>query len=260
MREPLPADAVFDYIIHCAGNASPELYVNKAVETMLMNFSGLNGLLSYAVTHPVSGVLFLSSSEVYGIKETEKPFSEGDYGFVDLLHVRSSYSNSKRAAETLCCSYSGEYGIRTVIARPGHVFGPTAALKDNRVSSLFAYEVAKGKHLILTSSGSQIRSYMYCIDCAKALLLILEKGNSGEAYNVCGKETTMIREMAAILADEAGVTMTYAEPTEEEKTQNNPMNNSSLEGTKLFSLGFEPCFTAEEGLRHTVRILKDILD
>ena len=257
--EPISFDVPVDYIIHCAGNASPELYVNKAVETMLMNFEGINNLLSYAKEHEVSGVLYLSSSEVYGIKETSKPYKETDYGFVDLLKVRSSYSNSKRAAETLCCSYAEEYGVRTMIARPGHIFGPGASVKDRRVSSFFPYEVARGKSLILTSSGSQIRSNMYSIDCAVALLTILGKGNSGEAYNVCGKETTSIREMAAIVTKAAGTSLSYQEPTEEEKAQDNPMNNSSLVGEKLFALGFEPCFTTEEGLAHTVQILREAI-
>ena len=114
--------------------------------------------------------IYISSSEVYGIKNTLNRFLESDYGFVDVDDVRSSYPISKRTAELLCHSYSSEYDIDTVIVRPGHVYGPSASIHDNRVSSVFAYRAAQGLDLNLKSSGLQKRSYIYSVDCAFAIL------------------------------------------------------------------------------------------
>ena len=257
--KPIDFQEKVDFIVHCAGNASPELYVSKAVETMLMNFIGLNNLLNYAKDIKPEGVLYLSSSEIYGKKEFEQSYSEEDYGFVDYLQPRSSYASSKIAAETLSSAYNSEYGIRTLIARPGHIYGPTASLKDNRVSSSFAYDAANGKNLTLKSSGSQVRSYMYCLDCARAILMILEKGVGGEAYNVCGKESISIKEMASILAKAGNVELSFQRPSQEELSRFNPMDNASLNYTKICTLGFDTCFSAEEGLTHTVCILREVL-
>ena len=46
---------------------------------------------------------------------------------------------------------------------------------------------------------------------------------------------------------------------EAEKKGFNPMRNSSLEATSLLGLGWRGCFNAEEGLKHTVEILKEIM-
>ena len=225
---------------------------------MNMNYIALNRLLNYANENKVQGVLYLSSSEVYGTKESNLPFTESDYGYVDLLVPRSSYASSKRAAETLCCAYADEYGIKTIIARPGHVYGPTASTKDKRVSSAFAHDAANGRPLVLKSSGSQIRSYIYCIDCAKALLLLMEKGKSGEAYNVCGKESISIKEMATWLAEAGNVDVINCKVEKDELKSFNPMNNSSLSADKISQLGFKTLFSIKEGLFHTINILKEL--
>lgn len=55
-----------DYIICGAGLASPELYTQKPVETILSNFDGLHNLLEFAKQNSVERLLYISSSEVYG--------------------------------------------------------------------------------------------------------------------------------------------------------------------------------------------------
>ena len=95
-----------DYIIHGASNASPDLYISNPVDTMLSNFLGMKNLLDYALKKSVKSVVYVSSSEVYGKKENHTPYQEDEYGYVNILDVRSSYSSSKRATETLCKSYS----------------------------------------------------------------------------------------------------------------------------------------------------------
>jgi len=91
-----------DYIVHGASNAYPELIVKEPVETMLSNFIGLYHLLCYAKERSTKRLLYISSSEVYGRKEGDQPYREGEYGYIDLLNFRNSYSVGKRAAETLC--------------------------------------------------------------------------------------------------------------------------------------------------------------
>ena len=48
-------------------------------------------------------------------------------------------------------------------------------------------------------------------------------------------------------------------PTEEEKKAFNPMNNSALDNSKIKGLGYRQVFSVEEGLTHTVEILKEII-
>ena len=56
-----------DYIVHGASNADPAKISSEPVETMLANIMGLNGLLSAADKDKLKRVLYISSSEVYGV-------------------------------------------------------------------------------------------------------------------------------------------------------------------------------------------------
>ena len=248
------------YIVHCAGNAYPERFAREPAETMLGNFLGVKALLDAEVKSGARRLLYVSSSEVYGKKENALPFREDEYGYVDLLSPRSSYPMGKRASETLCAAYLSEYGADSVIARPGHIYGPTASTADNRVSSVWAFAAARGEDLVLKSDGAQIRSYCYCLDCAAALWKILLRGGSGRAYNISNPDSILtIREMAELLSRSAGVGLQMETPSETEKKGFNPMNNSSLDSASLEALGWRGRFDAERGFAHTVSILRDTL-
>lgn len=249
-----------DYIIHGASNASPSKIQDKPVETMLDNFCGLQELLSYAKNHNVKNTVFISSSEIYGSRYTasSEPFHESEYGFIDLLNPRSSYSVGKRAAETLCASYAYERNLSVSIARPGHIYGPTARIDDNRVASSFAYAASSGTDLVLKSDGSQLRSYCYMLDCATALLTILLFGTSSTAYNISNPNSVIsIRTLAELYAKFGKVKLCFEHPSKKEKTAFNPMENSSLDSTLLESLGWNPLFDASTGTEHTIRILQE---
>lgn len=250
---------VCDYIIYGAGNATPDKMLREPVETMSGNFVGMLKLLQYARVCGTKRVLYISSSEVYGRKEDNDPYREDEYGYVDLLNPRNSYAVGKRAAETLCIGYSAEYGMETVIARPGHIYGPTASPDDTRVSSLWAYAAARGEDIVMKSTGAQVRSYCYCLDCASAILRVLLFGENAHAYNISNPDSVIsIKEMGELLARTGGVRLVREIASEQEKRAFNPMNNSSLSSSSLTGLGWEGRFSAEEGLAHTIEILKKI--
>ena len=252
-------DLPCDYIIHGAGNASPDKILREPVETMLSNFTGMKFLLDYMKEKEVSRILYISSSEVYGRKERNSPCNPDDYGYIDLLNPRNSYAVGKCAAETLCASYAEEFGIDTVIVRPGHIYGPTANEHDKRVSSAWAYAAARGEDIIMKSDGRQIRSYCYCLDGATAIMNVLLNGESVKAYNISNPDSIItIRQMATILAETAGVSMKTELSTDSEKKMFNPMNNSSLDSSELLKLGWKGLFDAQRGFSHTIEILKEI--
>lgn len=247
-----------DYIICCAGIAHPRQILEKPVETMTGNFIGMKKILKFAQGCNARKVVYVSSSEVYGLKDGFEPYREDEYGYIDILNPRNSYSLSKRATETLCISFADEYGMDVSIIRPGHIYGPSAQEEDSRVSSLFAYNAARGQDIILKSDGLNKRSYCYCVDCATAILKVLLCGKSKEAYNVSSKVLTIsIKQMAEYLAQAGNVLVKCAIPTKQEVKGFNPMNNSILNGNKIGELGWKEIFLPEEGLKHTVKILKE---
>ena len=250
-----PLNIKADFIIHGASNADPSKFAKKPVETMLANIIGLNSLLKSATSNNAKRLLYISSSEVYGRKEEKRPYKEDDYGFLDILNPRASYPSSKRAAETLCSAYSAEYGLDTVIVRPGHIYGPTITKTDSRASAQFTRKAKAGEDIIMKSAGSQLRSYCYTLDCASAILTVLINGKSGEAYNISNPNSIVtIREMAEALAKAGNVNIVFENPSDIEKKSYNLMDNSSLNSVNLLELGWKPLFSINEGANRTIEL------
>ena len=250
--QPVHLDGPLDYIIHGASNANPALYTSQPVETMMSNITGLKVLLDLA-KEKASRLLYISSSEVYGKKEGTDPYHEQDYGFVDILNFRACYPNAKRVAETLCVSYAEEYGVESVMVRPGHIYGPSITKGDTRASAEFSRNAAAGRNIVMKSPGNQLRSYCYTLDCASAILCVLINGNKEEAYNISNPDSICtIRQIAQALAQAGHVALEMAVPTELEKKGYNLMSNSSLDSQKLEALGWKGHFSLEEGCQKTI--------
>ncbi|WP_339219889.1 NAD-dependent epimerase/dehydratase family protein [Paenibacillus sp. FSL H8-0332] len=255
---PLLCSDKFDYIIHAASNAYPDLFSKDPVGTIMGNIWGTYNLLEYARRSKLERFLFVSSGEVYGQgAENIIEFLETYSGEVDSTNFRSCYPNGKRAAETLCASYSQQYGLDTIIARPCHIFGPTLTLNDNRASSHFINEVLAGNDIIMKSQGSQLRSYCHVADCVSGILTILLKGENGNAYNIANSKSNItIRELAECIADISGKKVIFKLPDEVEKASFNPVTRSVLNSEKLEKLGWYPEYDLRTGLIRTIKILK----
>ncbi len=247
----------FDYIVHGASPSSPYAYSTQPVETMLANLVGIDNLLQIVKKNGHGRLLYISSSEVYGKKEGSQPYSEEDYGYVDILNSRACYPSSKRAAETLCAAYRKEYGVDFVTVRPGHIYGPTMVDSDNRAASEFLREARQGADIVMKSAGQQMRSYCYVIDCTNAILAVLLNGVSGEAYNISNPQSVVtIRDFAECVAKECDVKVVFENATDSEKASYNLMDNSSLTSEKLAGLGWKGMFDLQAGIKSTLGALK----
>ena len=167
---------------------------------------------------------------------------------------------AKRAAETLCISYTEEYGIESIIVRLGHIYGPTASVKDNRVSSAWAHMAARGQNIVMKSDGAQVRSYCYCLDCASAMIKVLLKGEQAQAYNISNPASIIsIREIAELFSEAGQVRFRMEYALQADRVGFNPMQNSSLDSTLLQKLGWKGLWDAREGVSRTIQILKEIM-
>ncbi len=250
--KPLPFSTDFKYIIHAASNASPNYFQASPVEVMKSNLTGLCSLVEYGMQHGMERMLYVSSGEVYG-EGDGRIFTEESSGYIDILSPRSCYPSSKRAAETLCAAYCKEYGTEIVIARPCHTYGPHFTENDNRVYAQFIRNVLHGEDIVMKSRGEQYRSWIYVVDCAAAILLLLTEGRSGEAYNVANDESNItIRQLAEEIAGIAGKKVVMDIAREQNTT---PITKAVFSTEKLRALGWQPAFGISEGLRHTIETL-----
>lgn len=257
MLPVLPKDPL-DLVIHCASNAHPRAYADQPVETAMTNVLGTSNLLSKLAREGAGRLVYVSSSEVYGRRVSPEPYCENDCFPVDSLDPRSCYPTSKRMAENLCASYGSEYGVDSVIVRPGHIYGPTQTISDDRAHAQFAREAAAGRPVVMKSAGTQFRSYCYVADCASAILFVAMHGASGEAYNIANVESDCtIAELASAFAAAGRVPIQHREASSKEKLGYARMDNSALNSSKLMELGWRGHFSLETGTRRTVDLLRN---
>lgn len=253
INKPFNKNIYADFIVHAASNAYPAVFAKYPVETMLSNFDGTYYLLEKAKQWGAA-FLFVSSGEIYG--ETNKDIKqEDDYGFVDAMNVRSCYPNSKRAAETLCASYAYEYGVRTLVVRPSHVYGPTMTESDNRAASEFIRAGVQGKDIVMNSNGMVLRSYTYVFDVCSGILKVLEKGITTNAYNIADEnKVVFIHQFAEYVAREAHVKL-LKQISNSAYTGATSISRQVMSGTKLKELGWKCRYNIEDGIKETLHCL-----
>ena len=187
----LPADMpAFDYIIHAASIASPTYYRKHPIATMDTNVRGVRALLDYARERaerdePIEGLLFFSTSEIYGDPDPENiPTPETYRGSVSCTGPRACYDESKRYGETLCVNFAREHGTPVAMARPFNNYGPGLKITDGRVIPDFARDVLAGRDIRMLSDGAPTRTFCYVADAVVGYFKILVKGRPGEPYNI----------------------------------------------------------------------------
>lgn len=251
-----------DYIIHTASITSSKEFIDKPVQTLETAIIGTNNLLKLAYQKKVKGFLYLSSLEVYGVPFTNREeissVTENDYGYLDPLSVRSSYSEGKRCVENLCIAYASEYAVPVKIARLTQTFGPGVDYYDSRVFAEFARAVIEENDITLHTKGETVRNYCYTADAVKALFLVLTKGKVGEAYNVANQRTTVsIYEMAQIAASLSnGKTKVIIMDDNPPEAGYNPPMKVTLSAKKLETLGWTPQYGIKEMF---MRMISDMI-
>ena len=248
-----------DYIFHCANTTNSLEMIKKPVETISSIFEGTKYVLELAREKKVESMIYLSSMEVYGQVMTDSLITEEELGYIDILNTRSSYSEGKRAAECLCKCYSSEYNIPIKIARLAQIFGPGISKDDNRVFAQFIKSALNKEDIILHTTGESKGNYCYTVDCIKALFLLLNKGENGEAYNIVNEETNIsIKEMAYLVANEI---FSYKVNVKIEIPEENkgyaPITKLRLSGGKLRKLNWEPETNLKEMYKKLLESLKE---
>ena len=249
-----------DFIIHAASNADPVRMALYPVNTLLANVNGTKNLIEYGMAHGMERFLYVSSGEMYGQPDEQlSDFTEDYCGPINHAVPRACYPAGKRAAEVLCQSYISQYGIDAVIVRPCHIFGPTMKLTDSRALAEFFRNAVNGERIQLKSAGLLERSHCYSIDAVNAMLYVLLRGKSGEAYNIADRNNQMrIRDFAQILSEIAGTELCFVSPNDVEAKGYSASSRMVLSEDKLQALGWTPLFCGNKSIEDTYFILKEI--
>ena len=254
-------DYSIDYIVHGASPTASKYFVTYPVETIMTAIGGTKNVLDMAKEKNVSGMVYMSSMEAFGITDPElSDVKEDDLGYIDIHNVRSSYSEGKRMCELLCSSYASEYEVPVSIARLSQTFGAGVDYTENRVFAQFAKSYINNTDIVLHTEGKSVGNYCYTKDTVTAILLLLIKGANGEAYTVSNpKANSRICDMAKLVAqDIAGgsINLVFDIPEDAKTFGYAPDVNMRLNANKLMALGWKPTVDLPEMYERLIYSLK----
>jgi len=191
--EALVARLLDEHAIDAIVNFAAESHVDRSIDSpepfIQTNVTGTLRLLNAARRH-WSGLtadrrekfrfLHVSTDEVYGTLAPEDPaFSE-----TTPFAPNSPYAASKAASDHLVRSFQHTYGLPTLTTNCSNNYGPYHF--PEKLIPLMILNALDGKPLPVYGDGQQIRDWLYVEDHAAAIWLVMQRGRTGETYNVGG--------------------------------------------------------------------------
>ncbi|TYB33224.1 MAG: dTDP-glucose 4,6-dehydratase [Flexistipes sinusarabici] len=219
--------------------------------------------LNQSSTQPITKFHHVSTDEVYG--------TLGDTGYfyeTTPYDPRSPYSASKASSDHLVRSYYHTYGLPITISNCTNNYGPLQF--PEKLIPLMILNITEGKQLPVYGDGQNIRDWIYVDDHNDAVWKILEKGKTGETYNIGGENEWTNLELVEKLCE------LLDELYPVKNNSNLKAHNSSLKSYKELitfvkdrpghdrryaincdkiknELGWQQKMSFEEGLRKTVK-------
>jgi GDP-4-dehydro-6-deoxy-D-mannose reductase len=239
-------------IFHLASLSSVAYSFEHPQEVLQTNLvSTCNLLEAVRRAAPRARVLFIGSAEMYGIvPETAQPIVE-----TQPFRPASPYAVSKVAQEYLALQYRDAYGLDVVLARSFNHSGPGQS--DRFVLPAFARQVAEAEsgrsEPVLRVGNLEVwRDFLDVRDVVRAYVLLSERGESGQAYNICRGEAYRVRDLLDTLLGLARRTLRV----EPDPARQRPADLPVLRGdpSRLRArTGWQPRITMHDTLR-------DVLD
>jgi len=245
-------EVVVKYQIDHIINFAAETHVDRSIfgdctEFVMSNTFGVLMLLNICKHHRIEKFVNVSTDEVYGSLQLDSPekFTEST-----PICPNMPYAAAKAGGDMLCHAYFVTHHVPVVVTHCSNNYGPYQYPEKLIPSSVF--RLLKNKPILLHGQGINVRDWIHVRDHARALYLMLEKGNPGEVYNVGVDNERNNIEIAKMILKVMNKPETMIEYVE-----NRPGNDLryAIDSTKLQKLGWTPEYNREQfemGLSETI--------
>jgi len=194
----------------------------------------------------------VSTDEVYGSLGTTGRFTE-----VTRYDPSNPYSASKASSDHFVRAYARTFGLSAKISNCTNNYGPLQS--SEKLIPLMIISLLERRALPVYGKGENVRDWLYVTDHCEAIWTVIERGKSGETYNIGGyneqRNIDVIRLLIRVVAEETGANegalldlITYV--------TDRPGHDwrYAIDAGKIErELGWKPRETFESGIRKTVR-------
>ena len=182
----------FNGVIHFAAESHVDNSIKSPNEFISTNVLGTFNLIDVAKNkwmesphkvnskHNKSRFLHISTDEVYGTLGDHGLFTENT-----AYAPNSPYSASKASSDFIVRSYFHTYGLNVVTTNCSNNYGPKQ--HDEKLIPTIIRKALNGEKIPIYGDGKNIRDWLYVEDHCKGIDLAINKGNTGETYNIGGK-------------------------------------------------------------------------
>src|SRR5262245_4719536 len=238
---PLVRDA--QIVVHFAAETHVDRSIQAAGEFITTDIFGTFVLLEAARENKnLRRFIQISTDEVYGSVPT------GHSVETDELKPRNPYSASKAGADRLAYSYFATYGVPVIITRASNNYGRNQF--PEKVIPLFITNLIDDRPVPLYGDGQNVRDWLHVDDHCSGIDFVIEKGESGEVYNVGGGNEVKNVDLTHKLLELVGKPTSLIQPVADRPGHD---RRYALSTAKLRSLGWTPKANFETGLAETVR-------
>ena len=226
------------------------IYDNLMIEANIIHSAYLN---------KVKKLLFLGSSCIYP-KMAPQPLKE-EYLLSGYLEpTNQPYAIAKIAGIEMCDSYRAQYGCNFISAMPTNLYGTNDNYHPENSHVLPALIrrimlAKKNNDSIVTiwGTGTPRREFMHVDDLADACHFLLQNYDQAGHINIGWGEDVSIKELAEAIAVEVG----YTGALEFDSSKPDGTPRKLLDTTKINNIGWEPSISLQEGIRMTIKEVKD---
>lgn len=238
-----------DYIWHLAASSHVDRSIEDPLSFVMDNVVGTCNLLNFArELKDLKLFINFSTDEIFG------PASEGvNYKEWDRYNSGNPYAASKAGAEELCLAFENTYKLPIIITHTMNVIGERQ--HPEKFIPLCIRKILTGEivkiHADKTRTKSGVRFYIHARNVFKALVFLTENHKSGEKYNIVGEKEVSNLDLAKFIAKVIGKELKY-EMVDFHSSRPGHDLRYSLDGTKLYNLGFRFPKNFKESLIKTV--------
>ncbi len=229
-------------VVHFAAETHVDRSIQAAGEFIRTDVQGTFVLLEAAREAPgLRRFVQISTDEVYG------SVPEGHSRETDELRPRNPYSASKAGADRLAYSYWATYGVPVVITRASNNYGPNQF--PEKVIPLFITNLIDEIPVPLYGDGLNVRDWLHVDDHCRGVDLLIDKGQSGEVYNIGGGNEVRNVDLTHRILELVGRPTSLIKPVADRPGHD---RRYALDTAKLRGLGWAPKVAFEQGLADTV--------
>lgn len=240
-------------VFHLGAIISIPYSYKHPMETAETNFMGTLNVLLACRAHDVERLVHTSTSEVYGTAQFT-PMDESH-----PLQGQSPYSASKIGADKLVESFYRSYNLPAVTVRPFNTYGPRQSARA--VIPTIITQALTGDCIHLGNLDAR-RDFTYVRDTVNGFLrAAAAPGVTGQELNLGTGVDISVGELTEQIIRLVGRRIEIA--TEQERMRpekSEVMRLLSDNGLARRTLGWEPAYSLEDGLRETIAWIGDHLD